>query len=104
MGSGEPRLSAQTFKVLGALLLSQAEISGADIARGTKLASGTLYPILIRLEEAKWVESHWETARPSDLGRPRRRLYKLTGLGAKRAQSAFSEITSAIGGFAWLSS
>src|SRR6266700_1318183 len=93
MGAEQPRLTAQTFKVLGFLISRPtAEVSGADVARATNLASGTLYPILLRLEKARWVESRWETADPRKLGRPRRRLYQVTGEGAKKARLAFGEI------------
>ncbi|HEY2391223.1 MAG TPA: PadR family transcriptional regulator [Candidatus Angelobacter sp.] len=79
----------------------QLELSGSQIAGATKLASGTLYPILVRLEGAKWLESRWETEDPSALGRPRRRFYQITGIGTKAAKKAFKEISSAIGGFSW---
>lgn len=80
----------------------QSECSGAEIARATKLASGTLYPILLRLEEAGWAESHWEDGDPHDLGRPRRRLYKLTATGARKARSAVKEMqTFTLGALAW---
>jgi len=60
MDNREPRLTAQTLKVLGSLMVNpKQEMSGAEIAASTKLASGTLYPILMRLEEAKWLESRW---------------------------------------------
>ena len=102
MGTGELRITAQTLKVL-AILMShrQAEVSGAEIARSTKLASGTLYPILLRLEEAGWVESRWESEDPHDLGRPRRRLYEVTGVGARKAQSAFRDVAVSLKEFAW---
>jgi DNA-binding PadR family transcriptional regulator len=78
------------------------EISGADIARATHLASGTLYPTLLRLEQAGWVESRWETGDPRALGRPRRRFYQVTGVGARRARSAFREMGAfAPGALAW---
>jgi PadR family transcriptional regulator, regulatory protein PadR len=102
MTPNEPRLTAQTLKVLGILLSHpKGELSGAEISRATKLPSGTLYPILLRLEYARWADSHWETEDPRKLGRPRRRLYQITGLGAKRAKSAFREITSTIEAVAW---
>jgi PadR family transcriptional regulator PadR len=102
MGTGQPRITTQTLKVLGALMSrTQDEISGAEIARSTKLASGTLYPILIRLEEAGWVESRWEIGDPHELGRPRRRLYQVTGLGLRRARSAFRELVLPVKEFAW---
>lgn len=102
MGKDQPRITTQTLKVLSALMSSGTEdLSGAEIARDTKLASGTLYPILFRLEEAGWVKSKWETEDPHELGRPRRRLYKITGAGMRQAKLAFAEFKSAIGGLAW---
>jgi PadR family transcriptional regulator PadR len=58
MDRNGPRLTTQTLKVLAAIMSNRDEASGAQIAKATKLASGTLYPILLRLELAKWVESH----------------------------------------------
>lgn len=102
MGIDEPRITAQTLKVL-AILMSRTkdEISGAEIARSTKLASGTLYPILFRLEEAGWVESHWETEDPHELGRPRRRFYRITGVGARKARVAVRDVVASFKEFAW---
>jgi hypothetical protein len=42
MGTDKLRITTQTLNVLGALVSSRDEISGADIARLTKLSSGTL--------------------------------------------------------------
>ena len=83
----EPRLSTQTLKVLGELASHRSELlSGADIARRTKLASGTLYPILLRLEAAGWLSSQWEAGDPTVLGRPRRRFYTITTEGARNVR------------------
>lgn len=102
MGNELPRMTTQTLRLLGAFTASQGdELSGAAIARKTGLQSGTLYPILARLEQAEWLESRWEAGDPSELGRPRRRLYQLTGLGAKRARAAYREVTGMIGGVVW---
>lgn len=102
MTMDEPRLTAQTLKVLGILMSHPLdEVSGAEIGRATKLASGTLYPILLRLEQARWVDSRWETGDPHKLGRPRRRFYQITSLGANRARAAFREITSTVEALAW---
>jgi DNA-binding PadR family transcriptional regulator len=96
------RITTQTLKVLAALMSDRKEdISGAEIARSTKLASGTLYPILLRLEEAGWVKSRWEVEDPRELGRPRRRLYEVTGLGVKKARSAFREVATPLKEFVW---
>ncbi len=103
MSEREPQLTTQTLKVLGVLMSrGKSEFSGAEIAQSTKLASGTLYPILLRLEEAGWAESQWEPGDPRDLGRPRRRFYKVTGIGASRARVALREMTRiTLGALAW---
>jgi DNA-binding PadR family transcriptional regulator len=48
-------------------------------------AHGTLYKALGRLEELGLLASRWEDAAVE--GRPRRRLYELTGTGAERARA-----------------
>jgi DNA-binding PadR family transcriptional regulator len=53
-------------------------------------AHGTLYKALGRLEEFGLLTSRWEDAAAVD-GRPRRRLYELTGEGARVAGSALAE-------------
>jgi len=77
------------------------ELSGADVARIAKLGSGTLYPILFRLDEANWVKSRWEAGDPRLLGRPRRRYYRVTPLGAKSALAAMNELKAAFARLAW---
>lgn len=53
-------------------------------------AHGTLYKALSRLEEFGLLTSRWEDAAAVE-GRPRRRLYELTGEGARVAGSALAE-------------
>jgi PadR family transcriptional regulator, regulatory protein PadR len=64
---------------------------GLDLSRRAELATGTIYPILTRLEQAGWIRSNWEETAPSELGRPRRRLYWLTDQGAEQAARALEE-------------
>ena len=65
---------------------------GSQLSGATGLKSGTLYPILARLERAGWATSDWEVDAPAQLGRPRRRHYKLTGEGATAAQRHLSQL------------
>jgi PadR family transcriptional regulator, regulatory protein PadR len=65
--------------------------SGTEITKVTKIGSGTLYPLLAKLEAAKWLTPEWENIDPSEEGRPRRRYYKLTAIGARRAHNALAE-------------
>ena len=57
---------------------------GYELMKATKLASGTLYPLLTRLESEEMVSSAWET--PSKEGQRPRRYYKLTGEGIRVAR------------------
>jgi DNA-binding PadR family transcriptional regulator len=81
-------LTTQTLAVIKAVKSCRGEgISGAEISKATGLASGSLYPILMRLEKAGWLASEWEDADPSEMGRPRRRQYRVTEFGQKSLNS-----------------
>lgn len=96
MDTESPRITGPVLKVLKVLMVChKAGISGAEITRSTKLASGTLYPILFRLENAGWLDSDWEEVNPSVVKRPRKRFYHLTALGERRAKDSFREIMPA---------
>jgi DNA-binding PadR family transcriptional regulator len=78
------RMSPQTMRVLESFLTTpKGWRYGYDLSRETGLKSGTLYPILIRLEAHQLVESSWET---SQAGRPPRHMYRLTSLGIRSAR------------------
>jgi PadR family transcriptional regulator len=63
-----------------------------DESRSRSLtAHGTLYKALSRLEELGLLTSRWEDAAAAAEGRPRRRLYALTGEGARVAERARGE-------------
>ena len=57
-------------------------------------AHGTLYKALGRLEEFGMLTSRWEDAEAAE-GRPRRRLYELTGQGARAARQARADQAAA---------
>ena len=82
-----PRMTASVLKVAAALLADPAvEHYGLQLMHATGLPSGTLYPILVRLERAGWVESRWEQTEPAAQGRPARRYYRLTADGVVEAR------------------
>ena len=82
-----PRMTLKTLAVLNAVI-AKPMISGYEIKRRTGLFTGTLYPILVRLEDAGWLESEWEEGDPRILQRPRRRYYSATALGRRAVESA----------------
>ena len=81
------RPSRQTEAILTALSDRPFEWRhGYDLSRQTGLASGTLYPLLIRLHDAGLLEAEWRP--PAKPGRPARHVYKLTQDGLSRAREA----------------
>lgn len=70
------RVSPQTLTLLDAFLDRPSDWRhGYALSQSTGISSGTLYPILMRLEKLRWLETKWET--PAG-GRPPRHLYRLT--------------------------
>jgi DNA-binding PadR family transcriptional regulator len=79
-------MTTSVLKVVAALLEDPAiERYGLQLMQDTGLPSGTLYPILVRLERAGWVQSRWEDVDPVAEGRPNRRYYRLTATGVVEA-------------------
>lgn len=64
---------------------------GYDLMKAAGLSSGTLYPMLARLEDQGLVSSAWEPQRDDAGGRPPRRYYQLTGEGARVARLQLAE-------------
>src|SRR5687768_2492009 len=82
-----PRITLPTAMVL--LAVSRNYRYGFDISDATGLPSGTVYPVLRRLEEAGLLRSRWEgaeTARAEQ--RPPRRYYTVTSSGAQAVRAA----------------
>lgn len=69
---------------------------GAELIKKAHVSSGSLYPALRRFEGAGWVEAEEEDIDPSEAGRPARRYYTLTGLGAREAHLALAELSQRV--------
>lgn len=81
------KVTEATVLVLNAFLSTHCQLSGADVARQTGLMSGTLYPILHRLEANGLLIAKYEVVDPKAVGRPRRILYELTADAATDARN-----------------
>jgi PadR family transcriptional regulator, regulatory protein PadR len=84
-------MTIPTQRVL-ASLLGADELYGADIGREAGLPSGTVHPILARLEGLDWATSRWEDVDPRAEGRPPRRYYRLTTEGRDQALTALAKV------------
>jgi PadR family transcriptional regulator, regulatory protein PadR len=84
---GSVKLTRPLERVLRVLLADPAaEHYGYDLMKATRLPSGTLYPMLARLQQDGLVHSEWEEQRPDAAGRPPRKYYRLTAEGARVAR------------------
>jgi PadR family transcriptional regulator PadR len=89
----EPRMTASVLKVMSAFLADLgADRHGLDLMQDTGLASGTLYPILIRLQRAGWIARDWERIDPIAEHRPARRCYRMTPNGVITARRAVTAV------------
>lgn len=65
---------------------------GLEIVADAQIASGSLYPILHRLEDRAILESEWEVLEDAvAAGRRPRRLYRLDPKGADIARNLLTE-------------
>ena len=88
------RLTHATALILRALATGHRH--GFEIMEVTGLESGTVYPVLRRLEREAAVESEWEDESDArDAGRPRRRVYRLTESGVLVAERALQRLVDA---------
>lgn len=79
-------LSAHARMILAILLDAGSEWShGYELARLAGVKSGTLYPLLIRLEAQGFLEAEWQP--PAESGRPPRHAYRLTATGVTLARA-----------------
>jgi PadR family transcriptional regulator PadR len=86
-------MTVPVVKVLADLLAAPDDDHyGLALMQSTGLASGTLYPILNRLQVAGWVLAEWEQVDPAVVGRPARRYYRLTPDGLVQARTALAEL------------
>jgi DNA-binding PadR family transcriptional regulator len=85
-------MSLATLRLLSVFMQDPTKPAyGLELVKAVRSRSGTIYPILARLERAGWIRGEWEDISPSEERRPRRRFYTLTGLGERRARE---EITA----------
>ena len=74
---------------------------GFDVMETCDLPSGTAYPALRRLEKSGLLRSRWEKGKDAHAeGRPRRRIYELTGEGLRSlplAEQKLAEVRRLLG-------
>ncbi len=90
---GSVRITGPLERVLRAFLTDPAAPRyGYDLMKAARLQSGTLYPLLARLEQQRLVASAWET--PQQHGQRPRKYYRLTGEGIRVARLELAEASA----------
>ncbi len=83
------RISRETLVVLEGFLARPSDWRyGYELSRETGLKSGTLYPILMRLERHSLLEARWVA---TEEGVPPRHTYRLTPNGVEVARAKLAE-------------
>jgi PadR family transcriptional regulator, regulatory protein PadR len=100
--NAEPKMTMTTLSVLRLMLDDPThEYYGWELCQAAGLQSGTVYPILARLEKAGWLTSAKEVTDAAEQPQRRhprrpRRFYRLTTDGAERARVALAEAQQAL--------
>lgn len=87
------RIGKATVDVLEVLLGADGPRWGLEIIKLTGRPSGSVYPLLDRLERAGWVTSEWDD--DAERRGPRRRMYRLTAEGATEARKVVAKAAPA---------
>jgi PadR family transcriptional regulator PadR len=92
------KLTGPLERVLRVLVADPAaQHYGYDLMKAARLPSGTLYPMLARLQQEGLVDSEWEEPRPDAGGRPPRKYNRLTAEGARVARLELARAPAARG-------
>lgn len=95
-----PRLNLTYPTALVLHALASGYGYGFDVMDATGLPSGTVYPLLRRLERLGCVEAEWEDEGEAQAaGRPARRYYRITADGREvlaRARGRFAALDHAL--------
>jgi PadR family transcriptional regulator, regulatory protein PadR len=73
----------------------ERQMYGLEICAAAGLPSGTIHPILARLEKLGWLRSSWEQIDPTQEGRPRRRYYRLDSNSIATVRAALARAHAA---------
>jgi len=76
----------------------QRELYGLEVCALAGLQTGTIHPILARLERLGWLHSSWEQIDPKQEGRPRRRYYRLDPNSIATVRAALTRAQAATPG------
>lgn len=95
------RALSKSARALLAVLLAARDgwSHGYELTSLTGIKSGTLYPLLIRLEAQGFLKAEWQ--QPVASGRPPRHAYRLTAAGQRLARAEAAAPGQAVPDAGW---
>jgi DNA-binding IclR family transcriptional regulator len=84
------RITKTTMLVLEQLAEHKSGVWGLALCKKLQMPTGTIYPMLARLENLGWVSSYWESE--GDRVGPRRKYYSLTADGLLQAATLLATV------------
>ena len=85
MSEQPTRITEPLLDVLEVFLGAEGrELHGYSIIKESRRGGPTVYKILERMASMGWVTARWDD-RSTEPNKPRRRYYRLTGVGSERA-------------------
>jgi len=86
------------LKVLSVFLeYPNQKFCGMDIMKKLKLRSGTVYPLLVKMETAGWLKREFEEVDPKVVKRPAKILYQISPSGIRAGDKLVKENSLALG-------
>jgi DNA-binding PadR family transcriptional regulator len=79
------RMTKATILVLEQLAEHESGVWGLALCKKLQMPTGTIYPMLARLEDLGWVSSYWESE--GDRVGPRRKYFSLTSEALAQAEA-----------------
>lgn len=86
------RFTSNVLRVLAALMQDvHGQHYALDLSKKARVSVGSIYAILVRLQQHGMIDSELESIDPAAAGRPARRYYTLTSKGAAVARAELQE-------------
>jgi hypothetical protein len=87
----QERITVAFLRILAFFITHEKNFyCGSDVMKQLNLPSGTIYPLLIRMTRAGWLNRELEDVNPKEVGRPAKRFYRISSTGLKEGKKLIS--------------
>lgn len=87
----QERVTVAFLRILAFFIGNEKKMyCGSDVMKQLNLPSGTVYPLLLRMTKAGWLDRELENVNPKEIGRPAKRFYQISATGLKEGKRLIS--------------